>query len=154
FEALAHNKTGATHGVDEPTQRTSGNRDKFYEWITDPAVQRELGDKQAKNELTRRFKIYPAAMAVDSNHAAKQFLLLDDPIGRRMRVTLREQLRLIERTPLPHNTVDNKMIFAPDEDDVAAPHVFCGRLSDQGDIFWTHPRKHARAMDSQRDASV
>jgi hypothetical protein len=60
----------------------------------------------------------------------------------------------IQGAALLDNTVNQEVIFAPEQHDVATADIFDGNLPDQGNIPRPNPRQHARAVNAQGDAAT
>src|SRR6266850_2915178 len=71
-----------------------------------------------------------------------------------MCVALGQQLSRFQRALFFHDAVYEKMVLAAEKDDVPAAHVFHGDLPDECDILRPHPRKHACALNAERDAAA
>jgi hypothetical protein len=50
--------------------------------------------------------------------------------------------------------VNEEVILAPEQDDVAAADVFNAGLANQRDVLRPHPRKHACALHAQSNAAT
>jgi hypothetical protein len=71
-----------------------------------------------------------------------------------MCVALGQKLSGFERALFFHDAMYEEMVLAAKQYDVPAPHVFHGGLPNHCDILRPHPRKHACALNAERDAAA